>query len=600
MAAEPATAGSRRRAGVEPVRAERTRSLARRSVRPVAAVLGGIVALAGLGLRLWTLGRAPINSDQAVVGLMAHEILHGHFFAFYWGQSYGGVEPYVTAALFGVFGQSSITLGLTAVLLDAVAALLLWRIGRRLFDPLVGIAAALLFWIWPEVYVHQSTIEYGFRWAALVLGLSMLLLALRLCDDPAVPRPPGIVLLDWVLLGACVGLGWWSTPEIAYYLLPTAVLLGFFVLRRGLRPGLIGAAGFLAAAVLGALPWLWDNVGHGFPSLHSAPQGPGNAGFVHHLRILFVHELPIVLGLRLRGVVSPWLFFAPLAKACYALVLAGIAVFCVLLAWRRRAVVLVVFAVLAPLVYADNPATWYWQDGRYALFLAPVISLLVVGAVEQASGVLRLSRLPLQLRLPVRRVAAAGLAIAAGLALTLAAVSRLAPYRPSPASGDATWTSWHADPNAYLLPTVDALVKAGTTHAYAAYWIGYDLAFEADGRLTVSDVGSFARYEPYLVSVESSERTAWLFPSATGLRQLVHETNTGYLEPACVGASRAHNASGCLSEAQLESYLQATHDPYRLLAAGDLVAVVPRYPAVADSVLASAGISGGIEGPPAR
>ncbi len=558
-------------------------------VRPAAGVLAALAVLAGLGLRIWSLGRWPVNSDQAVVGLMAHEILKGHFFAFYWGQNYGGVEPYVTAALFGLFGQSSITLSMTSILLDAAAALLVWRIGRRLFSPAVGVGAAVLFWVWPEVYIHQSTIEYGFRWAALVLGLSMMLLALRLCDDPSVPRRRGAVLLDWVLLGATAGLGWWSTPEIAYYAIPTAALLIFFVLRRGLRPGWLGAGGMVLAAAVGALPWLWDNVGHGFPSLHSAPQGAAHTGFVLHLGVLFVYVLPTVLGLRLRGSGS-WLFFPPLAMALYALALLAGAAFLLRSALRRCAVVLVVFALCAPLVYAQNPATWYWKDGRYALFLAPVISLVAAAAAERAFRHLRLRRVPVHLRPPLQQLAGPALAVVLGAALTAGAVARLTPYRPSQVYGSATWTSWVSDPNAYLSPTVTALERAGTTDVYVGYWAAYDLAFESDGRLNVSDVAAFARYVPYLATIESSERTAWLFPSAAGLRPLENEIGTPLLDPACIGGS------GCLTRGELESYLLATHDPYRLLAAGDFVAVLPRYPAVVDAVLASAGIQGGIEG----
>ena len=144
----------------------------------------GIVAvvLVGLILRIWILGREPWSQDTALPALMARQILHGHFFAFYWGQSYGGAEPYVVAAMFALFGQSSFTLGLTPVVLDIVAAILVWRIGRRLFGSTVGVGAGLLFWVWPEVYVFESTLEYGFRYVALVSGLAVMLLAIRIAQ----------------------------------------------------------------------------------------------------------------------------------------------------------------------------------------------------------------------------------------------------------------------------------------------------------------------------------------------------------------------------------------------------------------------------------
>ena len=70
----------------------------------------GIVFALGLLLRCWYLTHQPTNSDVAIVGLMARQILHGHFSAFYWGQTYGGVEPYLVAVMFAVFGQSTIVL----------------------------------------------------------------------------------------------------------------------------------------------------------------------------------------------------------------------------------------------------------------------------------------------------------------------------------------------------------------------------------------------------------------------------------------------------------------------------------------------------------
>ena len=83
----------------------------------VLAVVAGLLVLGGVLLRLWLLGHAPMNSDEATPGLVAHEILHGHTYAFAWGQQYGGVEPYVLAAAFFLFGQSPFVLDATPCLL---------------------------------------------------------------------------------------------------------------------------------------------------------------------------------------------------------------------------------------------------------------------------------------------------------------------------------------------------------------------------------------------------------------------------------------------------------------------------------------------------
>ena len=118
----------------------------------------------GIFARAWFLAHVPISSDAAVAGLIAGNILHGHFQAFYWGQNYGGVEPYLIAFVFAAFGRSAFSLGLTPVLLTAGSAVVIWRIGRRLVrDPILAVLAGAIVWAAPAVGVENSTIEFGFR-----------------------------------------------------------------------------------------------------------------------------------------------------------------------------------------------------------------------------------------------------------------------------------------------------------------------------------------------------------------------------------------------------------------------------------------------------
>ena len=326
-------------------------------------VAAALLFALGLFLRLWILGRAPVNADQAVVGLMAGEILHGHFFAFYWGQSYGGGEPYVVAALFALFGQSRLVLGLAPILLDAVGTLLVWRIGRRLFDQRVGVLASLLFWLWPEVYLYLSTVEWGFRYLALVCGLAVLLFSLRLADH----HPSR--LLDWVGLGLSLGLGWWCSPEIAYYAAPALLWIVYRSIGTRTWPRPTGVLLFLGATALGALPWLGANVGHGYPSLQPVAQQLSQA-WVGRFGVFFQHVLPLVLGLRLRGS-GDWLGGPAFGLTACLLLGSVLLAWTVLLALRRRALPLVFFVVLFPFAYTYAPYSAFWNDGRYALYLRP-------------------------------------------------------------------------------------------------------------------------------------------------------------------------------------------------------------------------------------
>ena len=71
--------------------------------------------------------------------------------------------------------------------------------------------------------VANSWIEFGFRGVTLVCGLGLLLFSLRTLDGRQ-------STWDFGALGLFAGIGWWSSPEIAYYLIPAALLLvGLFV-----------------------------------------------------------------------------------------------------------------------------------------------------------------------------------------------------------------------------------------------------------------------------------------------------------------------------------------------------------------------------------
>ena len=507
-----------------------------------------LVAL-GLLLRIWIIGRAPINADQAVVGLMAREILRGHFFAFYWGQDYGGGEPYVVAILFFIFGQSRLVLGLAPLLLDAIAALLVWRIGRRLFGPPAGVLAALLFWLWPEVYLYLSTVEYGFRFSALVCGLVVLHLALRLAEQQ-VSR-----LTDWAALGLLLGLGWWCSPEIVYYAGPALLWLGYLAVRNRRRPRLAGAAVFLATTALGALPWLVENMAHGYPSLQPVVQ-PHVGTWGARLGVFAEHVLPLVLGLRLRGA-GDWLAGPMLGTTLYVLLVAAILAWATMLALKRRALPLIIFVALFPFAYAYSPNSGYWNDGRYAVYLAPVLALLAASALCELGRISsRLAR------------AAPVFGVLAVLALFTGAALQLAPYVPLAGSRGSRsgWTSWTADPNQWIRPPVTALERAHVGGAYAGYWVAYALTFEASGHVVAADPG-VDRYPPYLAVVAQSPRQAWVFPRPSTLTAL----------NAAVGA-HPWLPDWSLTLSDFEDYLKRHALAYRRENAGYFVVVYPAHP----------------------
>ena len=146
------------------------------------AVLAIVAAVAqGLVLRAWYIGHIPITSDEAVGGLMAIGIQHGQLPALYWGQTYGGVEPYLTALLFFVLPTNGVTLQLTAVLLDVAATVVIWRLALRLLtDRVMAAGVAAVAFLIPLSTIIDLSQVYGFRGVTFLATFVVLLLATRI------------------------------------------------------------------------------------------------------------------------------------------------------------------------------------------------------------------------------------------------------------------------------------------------------------------------------------------------------------------------------------------------------------------------------------
>ena len=151
-----------------------------------------------------------------------------------------------------------------------------------------------------------------------------------------------------LLLGLLTGLGWWATPEIVYFIFPLAILIIYSLVRKKFKGSFLQLAVFVPGLIIGALPWLYDNVGKGFPSLHSGPQQ--DPSFSDHFRLFFTHVLPMVLGLRLI-VSGNWLGGEDLGLTLYALViLLGVGYFFYSIK-KRKNFFLILFLLIFPTVF---------------------------------------------------------------------------------------------------------------------------------------------------------------------------------------------------------------------------------------------------------
>lgn len=425
--------------------------------------------VAGVALRAWmlTTSLGTLDADEAVWGLMARHVLDGELSTFYWGQTYGGtLEVLLTAPGFAVLGPSTLALKLVPAALFAVAAFLVWRVGRRTIgEPAARIAAAL-FWIWPSYMVWKSMRAHGYYGSALVLSLLALLLVLRLRDEPS--------RRDAAALGLVLGLGWWQTPQFALVAAPAVLWL--LVVRRH---SFLSFWPALPTAVLGALPWLIANVRHDWYSFDYAP---GGGTYVSRLRGFFTATLPMALDVRV-----PFSLEWTLGAVVSGLLLVAALGWVAFLVLRRRAQLgpLVPVVLAFPFLYAASSFAWLVEEPRYLVLLAPVVALLLAEAL--------------------RRPPVAAVALAAAFALSLTGLER------TEGSRRYEIRTGQVDVPDDLGPLLDALDARGLHTVRANYWIAERITFESGERI----VANSHRYPPFTARVEASADSARVFVADT-------------------------------------------------------------------------------------
>jgi hypothetical protein len=513
-------------------------------------------ALLGLAFRLWYLLHQPVTADEAIAGLMATQILHGHFTALYWGQVYGGsAEEVLLVPVVSLFGPSGLTLHGFQIVLSMGSALLTWRIARRLVDNAwLAAFAGVVMWIAPQSAISNFTYDYAFRSLTMLCGLGTILISLRALDG-------SFGGVQSVLLGLVAGIGWWSSPEIVYFLFPAAVVFGLALYRQRsclnatlwARRSLLALAGF----VVGAFPWLWANVHSHLASLRPGSFGvpPGAPGYLGRLGIFPRYVLPMLFSLR-QQYTGSWLGGHLVGRGLF-LILIG-ALTASLVACIRRgggAAAIGLGAIAFPFLLAISPATWFWRDGRYVVFAVPLLVLvLAVGAdVLVAKGMSTPSWH--RRRWPVDTASA--FLVIGGIVSVLSLANFFEFVAPHPASG---WSN----PDAPSLATVHALESAGITNGYANYWVAYRVDFLSDNRLHITVTGSDPlRWRSLDTAVRKSDNPAWLFVKvdSASLRQF--------------GATANIQGPGGMPLHQFLSNLQAKQIAFRTVQAGMIEAVIP-------------------------
>ncbi|GMV05727.1 MAG: hypothetical protein AMXMBFR53_20040 [Gemmatimonadota bacterium] len=277
------------------------------------------LAAVGVALHLWyALGADALDTDRALVLLMARDFAAGRPTLYFWQQNYmAALEPLVLAPLAWTGWATPVAAGVVGVALTALLALVSVGLAARLGAPRW---VALLFWaLPPAVVAHHHVALYGARLAATLLALTAFAWGLRR------PSPRG-----WVGVGVLVGVAYFAD----HLMLPWALGVMWVAV----------AAGGLGRLAAGALPVVAaDTVAAVLtPAAHlSGPNDPGS--WLGNVPLLFGRTLPQLFGVLPGGGPGP-LFEAPapLVPEGWAWVLfavpGGVALGAMAVTlWRRRA-----------------------------------------------------------------------------------------------------------------------------------------------------------------------------------------------------------------------------------------------------------------------
>jgi 4-amino-4-deoxy-L-arabinose transferase-like glycosyltransferase len=332
-------------------------------------IVAALVAV-GFAVRLWIMtGRlGTIDSDEAITGLMARHLWDGEFRAFMWRFSYQGtIATYPVALSLKLFGSNQFALELPFLCMSAGAAVVVWRIGTRFLNELQAAIAMAMFWLWPATFVWISVKPLLFYVPTLLLGLAMILCAQRAVETKT-------RYADWCGAGLLAGLAFWTSPNVSYFIAPLVVWLLVFHWRT-LWPRATLTVPF---ALLGALPWIWNDLHYGFDSFN-VNEGIAHGSYLDHLGYFFTHALPVALGLR-GAFDGRWIGTSAhnLGMWLYPLVLAAL-VCAVVLGLRKKSVaalgVVTMPFVFALVPFASTPERDWVGNARYFYWFTPFLAL---------------------------------------------------------------------------------------------------------------------------------------------------------------------------------------------------------------------------------
>lgn len=250
-----------------------------------------VIILLGGVLRLLLLITPPMDSDQALTGLMARHILGGEFPYFFYGQDYcGSIEAYLVSTVFLFLGATRFTLDLTICLESLFFIIFIYFLARRIFDRETALLSALFTALSSYYLIFHSILA-----RAAYIEIPIIGVLLFIFSHLIIYRNEG-QFRNFFFLGFLSGLGMWTHLLILFYLPPIFLLLflkdRWFWVRRTILF-------FLLGLVLGGLPLWVHNTVHPLVTWHYLMDTSGGSASVWtSLKDFFLYRFPEALGVR--------------------------------------------------------------------------------------------------------------------------------------------------------------------------------------------------------------------------------------------------------------------------------------------------------------
>ena len=264
-----------------------------------------------------------------------------------------------------------------------------------------------------------------------------------------------------------------------------------------------------ATFFIGSLPWWWVSLGDRFLTLKPLPITAHDTVFSGRLSLFHHRVLPSLFGIAQYA--SGSALFTGQSGTMHAALRAGIILVLVTATLAglyaggaRRAIALATAA--SPFIYAYFPDTWFWQDGRYAIYLSPIYFLTIAIGLEQAV-LWKRNRLGGNGRVIVER-----LVVLSALIFAISWTSWQFGWWMAVSKQSAPLFSGYSASDAPLRAQSNALLRMGIRTGWGDYFTVYRLDFVTGGTLHLSPPpADTVRVPAYLHDTEATPNPVWLF-----------------------------------------------------------------------------------------